>query len=708
MMDGKWIWLPESSYPNDQVCQYRAGITDAGYTVVSITKEYEFCKRIQSVELHFSGDTFFRLFCNGRYVATGPATVGGDFLPTKGPYDWYYFTACELRKERFPDFGHGKLSFSALVRKSPVKGCDFSKGHGGFCLTGRVYFEDGSVTDIFTDETWRIKRENAYVRPNCYNENIPNETEVYAEAFPDIWNAQLAPIPPCTEYEMKPIKGRNYRVAPHSEVRVEIEFDKIYAGYIYLQVQSSIYAKLHYYETSVCNAQEEIRLISDREYRGIDFHSVGRIEAILRNDGEEVSEGEISLIVTHYPIEQTATTKTSDRQLNEVFEVCSHSLKYCRQTHHLDSPLHCEPLACTGDYYIETLMTVFTFGDLRLSKFDVQRTAELFRSQDGRIFHTSYSLIWTLMLWDVYRYTGDVRLLEENKDALGILLKRFSGYIGENGLLEKAPNYMFVDWLNPDGIDLHHPPKALGQTCLNMFYYGALQTAAKIYERVDMQSMVMDCKDRAEKLRQAMLEWLWDAEKGLFFEGLNTPTAEELVCDLMPQNIEKRYYRKHGNILATYFGVFDKAMNRKILNKVMSDNSLGKVQPYFMHFLLEAIYRNDLREDYTLKLLEEWKPFIVECPKGLPEGFHKPNDEYVFDHSHAWAGTPAYALPLALTGFEMIKAGFEEICFSPCLLGLVFAEVEIPTPKGMIKVILQKDRQPQITVPKGIKYSLMK
>ena len=76
-------------------------------------------------------------------------------------------------------------------------------------------------------------------------------------------------------------------------------------------------------------------------------------------------------------------------------------------------------------------MTAFTYGDMRLAAFDVRRTAELLLYNDGRIFHTTYSLIWVLMLRDVYQYTGDAALLSDCADALALLLKRFEGYLGE-------------------------------------------------------------------------------------------------------------------------------------------------------------------------------------------------------------------------------------------------------------------------------------
>ena len=167
----------------------------------------------------------------------------------------------------------------------------------------------------------------------------------------------------------------------------------------------------------------------------------------------------------------------------------------------------------------------------------------------------------------------------------------------------------------------------------------------------------------------------------------------------MPQNVEKRYYRKHANILAAYFGFFDRESCADLLVRILEDESLGVVQPYFCHFLLEAVFRNGLRERYTLPILEQWKAPVRECCKGLTEGFYKPEETYSFDHSHAWGGTPAYALPLALSGLEILEPGYQKIRLKPSLLGLRSARVQIPTPYGTIVIQMENGKKPEISVP---------
>lgn len=437
------------------------------------------------------------------------------------------------------------------------------------------------------------------------------------------------------------------------------------------------------------------------------MHSAGNMVIEAENLSDLPAEIQVSFIVTHYPVSSEAQTSTSDTELNQVLEACKHTLKICRQTHHLDSPRHCEPLACTGDYYIETLMTPFSFGDMRLVQFDVLRTATMLQAHDGRIFHTSYSLIWVKMLYDTYMLSGNKKLLADCKNALDLLLNRFDSYIGENGLIENAPDYMFVDWVFIDGITLHHPPKALGQTCLNMFYFGALDTAAKIYRELDCNASVKNCLDKKSVLGSAMNSLLFDREKNCFFEGLNTPTRSDLLGEYMPQNTDKRYYLKQSNILAAYVGVCDDETAKELVKKVVNDEIDGVCQPYFMHYLLEAIYRLGLREKYTLTVLEKWKAPIKECSKGLVEGFYAPDPDYGFDHSHAWGGTPLYSLPKALFGLEIIEPGMTKLKLSPSLLGLNQAKSELLTPHGKVTLTMKKGENPQISAPTQVQIETM-
>ncbi len=717
----QWIWLPADTYPDRQTTVHSTMSgqdrnTLGNYTCVRCEKSYSLGKAIESVHIRTSGDTFFRLSVNDEYCITGPASVGGDFLRNEWVRPQHYAAEFTVKSD-YPGLAQGLLAFSAMIRMCPTQMFEFSQAHGGFFLTAHVRFADGTKTVLLTDEDWMMTVLPAYTGVGTYDGTQKPDEPVNAVRIPNRWHSLTAPIPSCTETRVFPrcedpsLVQKTGELSPEilivpagETVETVLQMDMIYTGYPWVRAktQGTVKVELRCAETEEGGSMERYTFTEDTVYLSSYLHSAGKLRVKAANEGDTDAELCILFAPSCYPAPVRAKTTTSDKDLNLVTEVCAHTLKYCRQTLHLDSGRHCEPMACTGDYYIESLMTAFTFGDMRLAAFDVRRTAQLLRYNDGRMFHTTYSLIWVQMLWDVYMLTGERELLADCEDALTILLERFSTYLGENGIIEYPPDYMFIDWLFPDEISTHHPPKALGQTCLNLYYYGALRTAAKVYETNGETAMAARMTADADAIQPRIIELLYDGERGLFFEGLNTPEAEERLCGWLPQNVTKRYYRKHANILAAYFGIMDKPACQDILEKVMTDSSLGDVQPYFAHFLLDAIYRNDLRDKYTLQILEAWKAPVKECPYGLAEGFVKPEPTYSFDHSHAWGGTPAYALPLALSGLEMREPGYKKIRLNPSLLGLQEASVEIPTPYGMITIGMKRGSAPVICVPDGI------
>jgi len=699
----QWIWLPKDIYKNEQTTVYSGFNKDKAdnYTVAEFKRTYTFSQKVVRASLRFSGDTAFQLFCNDRIVATGPACVGGDFLGNETVRDNFYSFETTICPE------NTELDFFARVQMFPYHICEYSKGHGGFMLSALLTFEDGSEMAVHTDETWLARKNGGYNAPKSFDGRIKPDKFTNAEITPNIWNTITAQIPVREETELCP-ENSIILLTPREEKRVILELDKIWGGFIKVEAetQGELHAEIICRELEEKLSQEILIFSENQGYRGFCMHSAGSIEVTAKNLTAQSAKLKVSFIKTHYPIYEEADTITSDEELNEVLKTCKHTLKICRQTHHLDSPKHCEPLACTGDYDIESLMTPFSFGDMRLAEFDLLRTAVMLERENGRMFHTTYSLIWVKMLYDVYMLTGNKTLLMKCERALELLLNRFETYLGENGLIENPPDYMFVDWIYIDGLSMHHPPKALGQSCLNMFYFGALENAAKIYIELGNPHSAEKCRQRKETLRSAINSLLFDGEKGCYFEGLNTLTKPELLGKWMPQNVEKRYCLKHSNILAAYFGVCDDDTGRILIDKVMSNDISGDCQPYFMHYLLEAVYRLGLREKYTLEICNRWKEPVLNCRKGLVEGFVAPEPTYRFDHSHAWGGTPLYSLPKALMGLKIAKPGMQEITLSPSLLGLNHARVELLTPYGKVVCEMKDGKKPSVTHPSQITVTL--
>ena len=158
--------------------------------------------------------------------------------------------------------------------------------------------------------------------------------------------------------------------------------------------------------------------------------------------------------------------------------------------------------------------------------------------------------------------------------------------------------------------------------------------------------------------------------------------------------------------MAAYTSICDDDTAKMLIEKVVSDEIDGDVQPYFLHYFLEAIYTQGLRERYTLEVVNRWRAPVEECPRGLAEGFVPPEPTYNFDHSHAWGGTPLYSLPRALLGLSIEEAGYRRIKLSPSLLSLESAHVELCTPHGVLICDMEQGKEPLISAPREIEIIL--
>ena len=700
-----WIWLSDARYPEFQrtdfpeICSQER--PDANFCVAEFRKTLAFPCGIDRAELRVSADIFYTLYLNGAFAGKGPASAGGDFLCDRADALPQYADQYTL----YPD--GNTMELYAQVRLLRERLPEYSKGHGGLLVEGTVYLTDGTSCPFSTDESWLCRVDRRYPALYRYEGNAAPDEWENAVLTEDVWQAEDAGLEPLTEEKIFP-KDSAPLIVPAGETRTfSVEFDRIYAAFAGADICGDVSVEIAIGELpGRRSAMESIRSTEPFSFRSLLFHSVGAYALSVTNHGSSDASVLPYAIFTHYPVHQEGVFRCSDPGLTAVYDLCKWTLRICRQSLHLDSPMHQELLACTGDYYIETLMTAFTFGDMRLAKLDLVRTANWLVANNGVMFHTTYSLIWVQMLLDVYRLDGDPALLLRCLPAIRILLDRFTGYLGENDVIEYAPNYMFVDWTTLDGQNMHHPPKYLGQAVMTAFFCGALQNAAKIYAALGMTQDEARVSALAARVADGYNAAFYDPEQGLYFEGLGTPDRVDGAGELweLPKNQERRYYAAYSNILAVLYGICGRETARRLL-RTFASGRFDPIQPYFMHFALEAIDRAGLYEELALPLLEKWKPLALECGKGLKEGW-LPMKDYAFDYSHAWGGTPAYQLPAHMLGFRMEEPGFRAISLRPSLLGLDSAEISVPTPFGFIECRMEKGKAPVISVPQEIHWSL--
>lgn len=693
--NSQWIWLNDEKYPSLTIPKYTVfcqGHNPKDVYLAQFNKVFSYDKPIKKAVIEVCADVYYRISVNGVFLGHGPACSGGDWdnvLKTK--YRYFNVYECQINRN--------SIEFFAEVSSKQLVYCENSCGQNGFILGATLFFEDGSTKKVFTDRTWQSRKNTAYTLQQT-DYTIPQDEWTNSNIVQ--CDCQLKPsevqnlIEEPIEFGFSPVT-----VQGGEKKTVVYEFDKIYSVFYQMEVIASGEYSIKYTDcerdfTNRPRGMEIWKGCANDRFRSFSMSSAGSVKLEIENKSETpLTIKKFSVLYCHYPVVQKGYFECSDKQLTQVYNMGINALKNCMQTIELDSPFHQENLGCAGDYYVSSLMNYLTFNAQDLVRFDLVRIADYLTQTDGVYFHTTYSLIWIMMVKEYILYSGDESVLSCVKTAIQLVLEKMHSYCDQNEIISNPPNYMFVDWLKVDEFSLHHPPKALGQTVLNAFYYGALLTAGKLFESSE-QKYSKIIYARAEKLK-SNFSIFFDGKERLYFNGLNDidkPSAYK------PENTDKRYFSWHANALAVLFGLADEKDAKDLLRRTLKRDDLIKPQPYFMQFVLDAIYKVGLFDEFGIDQLSRWK-YMTKFPKGLVEGWYL-CEGYAYDYSHVWGGTPTYQLPVRLAGLEIVEAGFKKIKLNPCLYRLTWAKIGIPTPYGLIKIELNKNTKPIIIAPKEI------
>ncbi len=686
-----WIWLDDNKYPaySDNTRKNVFDINKDGFCMAEFVKEY----KIQgSAKLKICADARYELYINDSFVGRGPASSGSDFLTEKMNYCYY---------DEYKITDTSDIKIRAVVASQATAINEFTFGHPGLYI--ELTDEQGYVGG--TDEGWLCRPITQ--REHTFFADYTKEDADFslAKKIPDIHAMQKSPLAHLCEREIYPLNFDKIVVKGKEKSDTVLIFDKIYSAFpvISVKCKGKVHIRLESGELEgYPNAGEDVITEKDVVHMCQRMRSVGFMRIIVDNlSDEEAYIDAVKILYSHYPVINECGFKCSDEVINKVYDVCMHTLKICRQNTHLDSPTHQEPIACTGDYYIQALMEYLNIYDPTLTAFDIYRTSQILEIQKGRMFHTSYSLMFPMWLYDYYMFTGDRELVIKSKKAMECLFSLFESYVAEdNGLIEYAPDYMFVDWIamkdasdpyadsrdimthgKGEGYSLHHPPKALGQSVLCMLYYRALVCAEKLYTVTNDEKSATECMKKAENIKAAINNYLYDKNAEAYIGGLNTPDRVP-NSNWLPENIKRVFHLKQANVLAVLFEIAPREKRQKILEDVVKNLRKEEMQPYFYHFLFEALHNENMFGAYGLDLVRKYESLINKCDKGLCEAWEFVNG----DCSHAWGGAPAYILKKALSGFEMVEAGYKKIRLNPKRFSLDFAEFEISTPYGPIKI----------------------
>lgn len=298
----------------------------------------------------------------------------------------------------------------------------------------------------------------------------------------------------------------------------------------------------------------------------------------------------------------------------------------------------------------------------------------------------SFTAFWVAALADYHLYADDpafvLPLLPVARRAIEFLEGRTTSdglfYEPEDQSIDPASPYPFVANWSPgdaaDGVD----------SFSNSVFHNALRGLALLEEDVAGRTdAAAALRDRAEDLRQSMMEHLWDEDAGAMVLNLGDPmqdhtgdaVAGALVFELLDSGQRARTLEFLDRELASPFGT---------LSSQFPDNPYrqANIQGYIA--ALDALGRVRAGDGTgAVSLIRRWWQHMLDSGPGTG-WFAWENDGTIDREGFAnspWT-TPLPALVEGVLGIRPLRPGFRQWRIAPQPSGLEWAQGRVPIPRG--------------------------
>lgn len=701
---GDWIWLNEAKFKDFQ------NTSSEWIKKSPEKKQYKALFRksftIEEVPSHailsISGDVSYRLFVNGAFVCDGPPNIGSDYFDSAAPKHWF-FNSFNIAK--YLTAGNNVLAAEVYGHAREIS--ETTTGKGKFICNLETELGEYIVD---SDTTWKCTIDTALkIVGNSFYYNANREIKDWTS--PDFDDSHWAmaevsdtvkqgfliqskipltfrkPVQPVAVSSLKEENKVeddtfNFINRPIFQDSFTLDYGKNMTGYYKFVVQANLNdtIKIIPYEKSIKSPNRVLTYVCrDGENSFYSpFLSVFRylqIE-IASKKGLEIQDFEVEF--SSYPLNYAGAFNCSNPQLSKLWNITRWTTQLCMNDMFYDSPNHQEPNACTGDYFIESLISFYAFGDSWLCRQTLVKTALMLEKNNFDMFHTSYSLLWVQMLNQYFQFTGDTALVKELLPYVNGLNTLFETYLDQDFLVSNAPDYMFMDWIKIDKFNAHHPPAVIGMGYMTAFYYKSLLDAAELNTFFNNDKTIKHNLKLAENINSSFNKLLWDNEKELYRDGLAFRSKANNHW-FFPPDEDIVTYSPHVNTLAVLYDLAPKDKQPLLMDYVLHQKDID-LQPYFTFFVLSALSHIQHFNTRVLELMKKWENGIDTETFTLKENWQDVTETgYRGDYSHAWGGSPLYFLSREVLGIKPGKPGYQLIEITPFVSKQVtWAKGEVP------------------------------
>ncbi len=677
--------------------------------------------------MYFTADDFAKLYVNGDFLQCAPAP---------GYQHYYYYQVINL----LPYLNNGN---NCLAVHNYYQGLINRVWNSGDLLCGifarlELEYDDGGTETIVTDSSWRCLPCHAYDSERKFGYDTQFAEDIDMRIMPLNWQqpgyndtawiqAAIAVNYPhqLVRQETPPLTWR--KVFPH-EV-------KTLAPGCYLldfgrEVVGSAIIKTHGDEGAVIEIRhaeeldengmarfsmranciyQEYATLSGRETDVIEFFDYKAFRYLeLLNLSREPAAGDIYVYERCHPFPENGSAFASaNHELELIWDICRRAVRLGTQDSYLDC-MSREKGAYLGDAFVTGQSHLYLTGKTAMLKKVLADFASSARFcpgikavAPGAFMQdiADYSLLWPALLYEYYQWSGDADFVESTLSVLGGMLQFFAPFENAAGLLtDFTAMPILVDW--PSNLrDDYDDPHLMGtpmehqtgnNTVLNLYYYGALTAALKLYAIAGRKRAVITLEERRQKLQRGIMTQL-------FRDGLFRDTEISSHASL------------HANALALAVGVIPDHVDKTTIFRLVKDKRLS-CGVYFAFFVLQGLF-NYRQTDIAYELLtsEDKQSWITMVRSGATTCMEAwgPDQKWNTSWCHPWASAPVFILAAEIFGLKPGVPGWSELQFRPQVpAALPHAGITVSIPQGRIDAGFEQDADEirfSLRLPSGVR-----
>lgn len=392
-------------------------------------------------------------------------------------------------------------------------------------------------------------------------------------------------------------------------------------------------------------------------------------------------------------LEKKGWFRSDDERINEIYAVAERTISLCVRKNDIWDGIKRDRLLWIGDLYPEMLAAFYVYGVVPQFEKAINVFANERKSWINKI--PSYSAWWIICLAKYYEISKNTEFVKKHIEQVRFITESFSAIVSANGEIDYSEsrleyfndNEFFVDW--PTN---YTPDSRAGFAYVLTF---AMKKAIELF------SLCGESGTEAKSVISRLQKHEYEESP---FKQI---TALGMMAGAIPTERGKRMLEENTLSGMTCFMGF--AITDALCLANNGELAFDIIKEYYGAMI--DMGATTFWEDFDVSWLKDNPDKITEMPNEKKKNIHADYGKFCYERlrmslCHGWSAGFIEFFYKYVLGIVPVSAGYDEIKIEPHLCGLKYAEGEIPTIHGNIKIKHTVENgivKTELSLPNGIK-----